>query len=159
MAGSSSSNNFYKYLVFNHPEDANIKTILAYEYPSVSLQPGYLNFDNATSSTTIDVTYSTASQTVTEDFTWGGPTPVESDFATTQSWLTVGNLVIDQAAGTGSIDVTVTWNGSPNTSNRYGEVQYGGDTSSPNQITYSTNPAHDASTLDIKQNGNTVNVK
>ena len=156
MAGSSSSSNNYKYLVFNHPEDANIKTILAYEYPSISLQPGYLNFTNATSSGTIDVTYSTASQTVTENFDWGGPTPTESDFATTQPWLTVSNLSIDQSNGTGSIDVTVTYNGTPGTSNRYGEVQYGGDTSSSNQITYST---HDASTLDVKQNGNTIIVK
>ena len=36
-----------KYLVINHEETANLKTVIAYDVPPAPLGVGYLNFDDA----------------------------------------------------------------------------------------------------------------
>lgn len=122
----------YKYLIFNHPNTANVKTVLKYAYPQVSLQPGYVNFDDADAFNTSDVTYGNNGGTYTVDFEYGGPDPVIGDFTSDQSWCTINNLTLVNTVmpKTGTLELIIGANGGPFASTRSADVEYVGDISS-----------------------------
>ena len=57
-----------KYLVINHPETADIKTVLAYDAPPSAPGAGYLNFNMADGTAGVDETLGYTSGTVTLAF-------------------------------------------------------------------------------------------
>ena len=122
----------YKYLIFNHPETANVKTVLKYAYPQVSLQPGYVNFDDADSGSSYDVTYGQSGGTFTVDFEYGGPDPVIGDFTSDQSWCTINNLTLvnNVSPKSGTLELIIGSNSGPFASTRSADVEYTGDISS-----------------------------
>lgn len=138
----------YKYLIFNHPETANVKTVLKYAYPQVSLQPGYLNFDDADGGNGVDVTYSQGGGTFTVDFEYGGPDPVMADFTSDQSWCTINNLTLvsTQMPKTGTLELVLSSNGGINANARSADIIYIGDISSSLQES-------GRQKLDVRQNG------
>ena len=73
-----------KYLVINHPETADIKTVLAYDAPPSAPGAGYLNFNLADGGMGVDQTLVSGSSTVTLTFAYGGYAnfiaPVIQDF-------------------------------------------------------------------------------
>jgi len=143
----------YRYLILNHPQDANLKTVLKYQYPSQTLNQGFLNFDDATSGA-VDIIHSMGGETTTNTFMFGGQTPDINDFTSSQTWCTISNLVIISTnPGVGSIDITTANNnGSPQnpTFQRDADVTYTGDTSASGQNTGENK-------LDVRQSGyNTV---
>jgi len=144
----------FKYLIFNHPQNANLKTVLKYQYPNIQLSQGYFNWDEASPSNSNDVTppYVKYGETRTHQFTWGGNVPVLANFSSTQSWCTVGNLQINGTnSGTGSLDITCSDNSLNQFSNqRTVDVEFVGDISGANQIS-------GAEKLDIMQYGNQYN--
>ena len=145
-----------KYLVINHEETANLKTVIAYDVPPAPLGVGYLNFDDADgSASTPDIVV--------------GHTPVPADFALTG---TSGNPAKLKKTGfpadTG--DVVVSTSGAAGTTGNTGSVTllfaenpdfaqtqnlvYSGNISHPNQNTTGTQGYN---ILDITQNGQQLN--
>tara|TARA_B100001287_G_C22564764_1_gene473259 strand:- start:176 stop:646 length:471 start_codon:yes stop_codon:yes gene_type:complete len=139
----------YKYLVLNHPQDANLKTVLAYQYPGVTLQSGYLNFDDATSSS-VDIIHGQSGETTTNTFLFGDVVPTINEFNSNQAWCVISNLqIVSTNPGVGSIDITTANNtGSPQnpTFNRDADVTYTGDISASGQNTGENK-------LDVRQSG------
>lgn len=125
----------YKYLIFNHPETANVKTVLKYAYPQVSLQPGYLNFDDADAGDGVDVTYNQAGGTFTVDFEYGGPDPVIGDFTSDQAWCIINNLTLvnNVMPKSGTLELIINANSGFLASTRAADVEYTGDISSSSQ--------------------------
>lgn len=79
-----------KYLVVNHEQTANVKTIIAYDTPAVPLGASFLNFDDADGdANTADISVASTpvsgtnnfTHEVQVDFAWGGATPVGTDFS------------------------------------------------------------------------------
>ena len=138
----------YKYLIFNHPETANVKTVLKYAYPQVSLQPGYVNFDDADGGNGVDVTYSQGGGTFTVDFEYGGPDPVIGDFTSDQAWCTINNLTLvnNVSPKSGTLELILSANGGNLASARSADVEYTGDISSSLQES-------GRQKLDVRQNG------
>lgn len=141
----------YKYLIFNHPNTANVKTVLKYAYPQVSLQPGYVNFDDADAGNSYDVTYPQSGGTFIVDFEYGGPDPAIGDFTSDQSWCTINNLTLTntQMPKTGELELIISANGGNLATTRSADVEYVGDISGSLQES-------GRQKLDIRQSGAAV---
>ena len=79
-----------KYLVINHEQTADVKTIIAYDTPAVPLGASFLNFDAADGdANTADISVVSTPVSGTNNFThevvvnfaWGGQTPIGTDFS------------------------------------------------------------------------------
>ena len=117
-----------KYLVINHEQTANVKTIIAYDTPAVPLGASFLNFDLADgdpNSADVDVPHTPVTGTnnftheVQANFAWGGQTPVGSDFSlgyNNDSWVRLKKTGFP--ANTGDVVVNVV-STSPNVGTGY----------------------------------------
>lgn len=141
-----------KYLVINHPQDATIKTVYAYDTPPGTPGAGYLNFTNSDGqNTTSDTTLASINQQVVSvPYSYGGASgfiaPTSSDFqlftgatfvSGLPSWVTVGptiqsNTMTNQFNGTAVLTFTVSSNAG-NTA-RSLNIDYIGDASHASQI-------------------------
>ena len=119
-----------KYLVINHEQTANLKTVIAYDVPPAPLGVGYLNFDDADgSASTADISVASTPVSGTNNYThqvgvsfeWGGVVPQPADFALSG---TPGNPAKLKKTGypadTG--DVVVTTSGAAGTTGNTGSV-------------------------------------
>lgn len=130
-----------KYLVINHPEDANIKTILAYDVPPVALGNGYLNFnDSDGNNNTVDINVTLSAQTVSVPFTYGGdsnaPAPVIGNFAVgtnNPAWVSNETVTLNSGNGTGTLQFDITNNQTGSSGGRTLHITYSGDTTHSNQ--------------------------
>lgn len=107
-----------KYLVINHEQTANVKTIIAYDTPVIPLGASYFNFTDADgdpNTADVDVVHTPVIGTnnfthqVQVNFAWGGQVPVGSDFAlgsNQSSWVRLKKT--DYPADTGDVVVNVT---------------------------------------------------
>ena len=167
-----------KYLVINHEETANLKTVIAYDVPPAPLGVGYLNFDDADgSASTPDIVVghtpvpgaNNYTHQVGVSFEWGGVVPQPGDFALVGMTDAPARLKkTGYPADTG--DVVVTTSGSAGTTGNTGSVTllfaenpdfaqtqnlvYSGNISHPNQNTTGTQGYN---ILDITQNGQQLN--
>lgn len=170
-----------KYLVINHEQTANVKTIIAYDTPAVPLGASFLNFDDADgdpSTVDVDVDHTPIGSTGPGNFThqeqvsfaWGGQTPVGTDFAlgaNQSSWVRLKKT--DFPADTGDVVVNVV-STAPNIGTGYvtllfaentgvarsTQLTFGGDGSTlthPNQNDGSATGGQPHNILDITQNG------
>ena len=107
-----------KYLVINHPYDANIKTVLAYDTPPVPVGAGFLNFDDSDgNNNTADINVSVSAQTVSVPFTYGGDPnfnpPVIGQFtvgSNNPGYVSNEAISLNSGAGTGVLTFDVTNN-------------------------------------------------
>ena len=166
-----------KYLVINHEQTANLKTVIAYDVPPAPLGVGYLNFDDADgNANTADISVASTPVSGTNNYThqvgvsfeWGGVVPQPADFALSG---TPGNPAKLKKTGypadTG--DVVVTTSGTAGTTGNTGSVTllfaendgfaqtqnlvYSGNISHPDQNTTGTQGYN---ILDITQNGQQI---
>ncbi len=163
-----------KYLVINHEETANLKTVIAYDVPPAPLGVGYLNFDDAdgdANTSDISVVATPVSGTnnyvhqVGVSFEWGGVEPQAGNFALSGTNGNPAKLkTVDYPAETGAVDVQLS--GTPGTTGNTGSVTllfaendgfaqtqnlvYSGNISHPDQNTTGTQGYN---ILDIRQNG------
>ena len=118
-----------KYLVINHPYDADIKTVLAYDTPPVPVGAGFLNFDdsdgNTTGMNTADINITLQAQMVSVPFTYGGAAnfnpPVLSDFtvgSNNPSYVSNEAISLNSGTGTGTLTFDVTDNTSGSSTGR-----------------------------------------
>ena len=132
-----------KFLVINHPEDANIKTILEYTAPPVAAGDGFLNFDDSDGDNTImdigPIPY--AAQLVMVPFTYGGDSnavdPVISQFSVgsnNPSYVTNETIALNSGAGTGMLSFNVGDNQGGSSSGRAIHIDYNGQVGHPSQI-------------------------
>ena len=164
-----------KYLVINHEQTANVKTIIAYDTPPVPLGASFLNFDLADgdpNTPDVDVPHTPVTGTnnfaheEVVNFAWGGQQPVGSDFDlgyNHSSWVRfkktgypadTGDVVVNITetspnVGTGSVTLLFAENdGFP----RSGDLTFRDISllTHPNQINTGSQPAN---ILDISQNG------
>tara|TARA_B100000767_G_scaffold271215_1_gene296378 strand:- start:84 stop:554 length:471 start_codon:yes stop_codon:yes gene_type:complete len=132
-----------RYLVINHPQDADVKTILAYDTPTVVAPTGFLNFDDSDdNASSVDVTLpGTGAQTVTLDFTYGGssnypPQPVIGDFTfTPTTGVSAEQVTLNSGAGTGTLQYTMGSNNAGNSTERETDITFTADISNANQLT------------------------
>ena len=129
-----------KYLVINHPEDANVKTILAYDTPPAPVGAGFLNFDDSDgNNVTADINVGYAAQTVSVPFTYGGAAnftpPVIGDFAVGAGAGYSSNYAIslNSGAGTGVFTFDVGNNQGGSSGGRAIHITYNGDTTGSGQ--------------------------
>lgn len=133
-----------KYLVINHPYDANIKTVLAYDTPPVPVGAGWLNFDdsdgNTTGANTPDINITLQAQPVSVPFTYGGDPnfnpPVIGQFtvgSNNPAWVSNEAISLNSSAGTGVLTFDVTNNSSGSSSGRILHITYTGDTTGSGQ--------------------------
>lgn len=134
-----------KYLVINHPETADIKTVLAYDAPPSAPGAGYLNFNLADGGLGDDLVLGYNSQIVSLAFTYGGYAnfiaPTIGDFEDgngspfgSQSYISnisiQNNTMFNANSGTADIVFTI----QANTGNaRSFNCVYTGDISHPSQ--------------------------
>ena len=134
-----------KYLVINHPYDADIKTVMAYDTPPVPVGAGFLNFDdsdgNTTGANTADINITVQAQTVSVPFTYGGAAnfnpPVIGQFAVGSNnpgYVTNEAISLNSSAGTGTLTFDVTNNQSGTSTGRSIHITYTGDTTGVGQI-------------------------
>lgn len=151
-----------KYLVINHPETADIKTVLAYDAPPSAPGAGYLNFNMADGTTGVDETLGYTSGTVTLAFTYGGyanfiaPTIGDFEdgngnpFGSTQGYIS--NVSIQNnimfGANSGSADIVFDIQENTSTPRSFNCV-YTGDISHPSQST-------GENILNVTQNGQQI---
>lgn len=114
----------YKYLVLNHADTHNVKTILKYQYPDVPATPGYVHF---TSTDPLTATSSGAGYVV--NFDYAGTTPIESQFTISDSWITIATFSTDTANNTGTMGVSVAANSGNTSTTRSGTITFSGDIS------------------------------
>ena len=137
----------YKYLVLNHADTPNVKTILKYQYPDAPATAGYVHF---TSTDPLTATSSGAGYVV--NFEYAGTTPIESQFTISDSWITIATFSIDTANNEGTMGVSVSPNSGNTSTARTGTITFSGDNSGATSATNNN-------VLTINQNGNTVNSK
>ena len=137
----------YKYLVLNHADTPNVKTILEYQYPDAPATAGYVHF---TSTDPLTATSSGAGFVV--DFDYAGTTPIESQFTISDSWITIATFSIDTANNEGTMGVSVSANSGNTSSARRGTITFSGDISCATSATNNN-------VLNINQNGNMTNSK
>ena len=130
-----------KYLVINHPYDADIKTVMAYDTPPVPVGAGWLNFnDSDGNNNTADINITVQAQTVSVPFTYGGAAnfnpPVIGQFAVGSNnpgYVTNEAISLNSSAGTGTLTFDVTNNQSGSSSGRSIHITYSGDTTGTGQ--------------------------
>lgn len=130
-----------KYLVINHPYDANIKTVLAYDTPPVPVGAGFLNFDDSDgNNNTADINVSVSAQTVSVPFTYGGDPnfnpPVIGQFtvgSNNPGYVSNEAISLNSGAGTGVLTFDVTNNQSGSSTGRAIHITYSGDTTASGQ--------------------------
>ena len=137
----------YKYLVLNHADKPNVKTILKYQYPDAPATAGYVHF---TSTDPLTATSSGAGFVV--DFDYAGTTPIESQFTISDSWITIATFSIDTANNEGTMGVSVSANSGNTSTARTGTITFSGDNSGATSATNNY-------VLTISQNGNMTNSK
>ena len=137
----------YKYLVLNHADTPNVKTILKYQYPDAPATAGYVHF---TSTDPLTATSSGAGFVV--DFDYAGTTPIESQFTISDSWITIATFSIDTANNEGTMGVSVSANSGNTSTARTGTITFSGDISGATSATNNN-------VLTINQNGNMTNLK
>jgi hypothetical protein len=135
-----------KYLVINHPETADIKTVLAYDAPPSAPGAGYLNFNLADGGTGVDLNLGYNSSTVSLAFTYGGyanfiaPTITDFEdgngnaFGSTQGYISnvsIQNNTMNNA-NSGSADIVFDIQSNTSTPRSFNCV-YTGDISHPSQ--------------------------
>ena len=137
----------YKYLVLNHADTPNVKTILKYQYPDAPATAGYVHF------TSTDPLTATSSGTgFVVDFDYAGTTPIESQFTISDSWITIATFSIDTANNEGTMGVSVSANSGNTSTARTGTITFSGDISGATSATNNN-------VLTINQNGNMTNLK
>ena len=135
-----------KYLVINHPETADIKTVLAYDAPPSAPGAGYLNFNLADGGTGVDLNLGYNNQSISLAFTYGGyanfiaPTIGDfedgngSPFGSTQGYIS--NISIQNNtmfnANSGTADIVFDIQANTNTPRSFNCV-YTGDIGHPSQ--------------------------
>lgn len=139
----------YKYLVLNHADTPNVKTILKYQYPDAPATAGYVHF---TGNDPLSAT-SAGQSFFPVPFDFAGTTPIESQFTISDnSWITIGNFSTDTTTNTGSMSVSVLQNSGNTSTARTGTITFSGDNSGATSATNNN-------VLTINQNGNMTNVK
>ena len=170
-----------KYLVINHEQTANVKTIIAYDTPVVPLGASFLNFDLADgdpNTADVDVVHTPVvgtnnfSHEVQVNFSWGGATPVGTDFSlgvNHSSWVRLkktgypddtGDVVVNVVStssgiGTGHVTLLFAENeGFPRSTNlTFRDISL---LTHPNQNDGSGAAGQPYNVLDISQNGQEV---
>ena len=165
-----------KYLVVNHEQTANVKTIIAYDTPTVPLGASFLNFDDASGDANTADVYVVSNPVsgtnnfthqVQVDFAWGGSTPVGTDFSLGVNTTFVRLKKTDYPADTGDVVVNVV-STSPNIGTGSVTLLFAENTGAAKtanlvyrDISLLTHPNQDAginqpkNILDITQNGQT----
>lgn len=131
-----------KYLVINHPEEANIKTVLAYDIPPAPAGDGFLNFvDSDGDNTSADINVTLASQLVSVPFNYGGDSnaadPVINQFtvgSNNPTYVSNEAITLNGSNGTGVLTFNVTNNQSGSSTGRSIHIDYNGQVSHSNQI-------------------------
>jgi len=163
-----------KYLVINHEQTANVKTIIAYDTPAVPLGASFLNFtlaDGDANTADVDVPHTPVVGTnnfthqVEAHFDWGGSTPVGTDFSlgVNQTWVRLKKT--DYPADTGDVVVNVV-STSPNVGTGHVTLLFAENQSTPKStnlvyrdLSLLTHPNQSSAggqghnILDISQNG------
>ena len=170
-----------KYLVINHEQTADVKTIIAYDTPVIPLGSSFLNFelaDGDPDTADVSVAHTPVSGTnnfthqVQVNFAWGGQTPVGADFALgtlTSSWVRL--MKTDYPANTGDVVVNVV-STSPGYGTGYVTLLFAENEGSarstnltfrdisllthPNQIDGALSAGQPHNILDISQNGQQI---
>ena len=144
----------YKYLVLNHADTPNVKTILEYQYPDAPATAGYVHFTGSDPQT-----YSSGSQNgMLIPFEYGGTAPILSQFiaATSASptWITIISVSTDPTTTPmrGSINIDINANSGNTSTARTGTITFSGDNSGATSATNNY-------VLTISQNGNMTNSK
>ena len=144
-AGPSTPN--YKYLVLNHADTPNVKTILKYQYPDVPATPGYVHFTS-----TDPLTPGSGGAGYIANFDYAGTTPIQSQFTISQSWITIASFSTDSSNNTGTMGISVAANSGNMSTSRSGTITFSGDNSGATSGTNNND-------LTIQQSGNMVNTK
>ena len=141
----------YKYLVLNHADTPNVKTILKYQYPDAPATAGYVHFN--TNGYTDPLSAGLYGQSwFPVSFEFAGTTPIQSQFTISDSWITIGNFSTDTTTNTGSMSVSVGNNSDPSSTPRTGTITFSGDNSGATSATNNN-------VLTINQTGNVTNTK
>jgi len=138
----------YKYLVLNHADTSNVKTILKYQYPDVPATPGYVHFTS-----TDPLTPSSGGAGYVVNFDYAGTAPIQSQFTISQSWITIQSFSTDPSSNTGTMGISVASNSGNMSTARTGTITFSGDNSG------ATSGVTDNNVLTITQSGNMVNTK